>query len=85
MMTRALQSLMLLGGVVLLSSFFFGGRWGPAAIGVGIFASAFPPVRRHVDRWLVGTSKGEDADQAAVLRMAAGVAIAVLAIILAPF
>lgn len=82
--SRAFQSFILTAGVLLLSAAFFGGRWGPALIGVMIFFSAFPPARRHVDRWLVGTSKGEAADQAAVMRMAAGVVVVLLALLVTP-
>lgn len=84
MVSRAFQSLILIAGVMLLSTFFFGGRWGPAMVGAMVFLSAFPPVRRHVDRWLVGTSKGDEADQAAIIRMGAGLAITLLAILITP-
>ncbi len=76
---RALQSLILILGVLLLSSFLFGRRWGPAMVGVLIFASAFPPARRHVDRWLVGKVRGNEADQAAVIRMVAGITVTIVA------
>jgi hypothetical protein len=68
-------------GVMLLFAFFFGLEWGTAAVGLLIFASAFPPVRRHVDRWLVGQSKGEEADQSAIIRMAVGAVISLIALI----
>jgi hypothetical protein len=82
-MSRAVQALILIGGVLLLVAALFGAR-GPVLIGVGVFLSAFPPARRYVDRWLVGTSKGEEADEAAILRIAAGAGIVILALILAP-
>lgn len=79
--SRAFQSLILVLGVILLFAFFFGLEWGTMAVGMLIFASAFPPVRRHVDRWLVGTAYGPDADQSSIIRMAVGVVIAVIALI----
>jgi hypothetical protein len=69
---RALQALILVAGVGLLLAVFFGGRWGAAVVGVLVFASSFPPVRRPVDRWLVGKVRGEEADQAALVRIVAG-------------
>lgn len=69
---------------MLLASFLFGGRWGPASIGLGVFASAFPPMRRHVDRMLVGEVYGDEADKAAILRIAAGVGIVVIVLIFMP-
>lgn len=48
-------------------------------VGVLIFASAFPPARRHVDRWLVGKVRGNEADQAAVIRMVAGITVTIVA------
>jgi|GEM_PF-3262971 len=84
MMTRALQSFMLLGGVFLFSTFLFGGKWGPALIGLLIFASAFPPARRHADRWLVGTTRGDDADNAAILRLVVGVAVVIGVLLFVP-
>jgi hypothetical protein len=69
---RALQALILVAGVGLLLAVFFGGRWGAAVVGVLVFASAFPPARRPVDRWLVGKVRGEEADQAALVRIVAG-------------
>jgi hypothetical protein len=76
---RALQSLILVVGVLLLFTVMFGGRWGPGVVGVLVFISAFPPLRRHVDRWLVGKDKGDEAEQAAIIRMAAGILIVILA------
>jgi hypothetical protein len=69
---RALQALILVAGVGLLLAVFFGGRWGAVVVGVLVFASSFPPVRRPVDRWLVGKARGEEADQAALVRIVAG-------------
>jgi hypothetical protein len=69
---RALQALILVAGVGLLLAVFFGGRWGAAVVGVLVFASSFPPVRRPVDRWLVGKVRGDEADQAALVRIVAG-------------
>lgn len=77
---RALQSLILVLGVMLLFSVLFGSRLGPAVVGVLVFGSAFPPARRHVDRWLVGKVRGDEANQAAVIRMAVGIGIFVIAL-----
>jgi len=79
--SRAFQSLILVLGVMLLFAFFFGLAWGTAVAGLLVFVSAFPPLRRHVDRWLVGSSQGTEADQSAVIRMAVGAAIIVIALI----
>ena len=76
---RALQALILVVGVLLLFTVMFGGHWGPGVVGALVFISAFPPLRRYVDRWLVGKDKGDEADQAAIIRMAAGVLIVILA------
>ncbi len=84
MVTRAFQGLILVAGVLLLTTFFFGGRWGPVMVGVLVFISAFPPARRPVDRWLTGQAKGEEADQAAIIRMGGGLAIVLLALLLSP-
>jgi hypothetical protein len=77
---RALQAVILSLGVMLLFSVLFGGRSGPAIVGALIFVSAFPPARRHVDRWLVGKAHGDEANQAAVIRMAIGIAIFLIAL-----
>ena len=77
---RALQSLILVVGVMLLFVVIFGGTFGPAMVGILIFASAFPPMRRHVDKWLVGKTRGDEANQAALIRMGLGLAIGILAI-----
>jgi hypothetical protein len=74
-----LQAILLVLGVMLLFAVFFPGRWGPAVVGGLVFASAFPPVRRHVDKWLVGKSRGDEANQAAIIRMIVGVLIVIIA------
>lgn len=84
MISRAVQWLILFAGVTLLFSFLFGGRWGPAFIGLMVTASAFPPLRRPVDRMLVGSSYGDEADQAAILRIGAGVLIIAAVLIFLP-
>lgn len=84
MISRAVQWVILLAGVMLLFSFLFGGRWGPVFIGIMVVASAFPPMRRPVDRMLVGTPRGEEADQAAILRIAFGVGIVIFVLIFLP-
>lgn len=81
MAARALQALILVLGVILLFSVFFGSRWGPAMVGLLVFGSAFPPVRRPVDRWLVGKQRGEEANEAAFIRMGFGLLIAVLSLV----
>lgn len=80
MPARALQAFILVAGVTLLFSVFFGGRGGPAIVGLLVFGSAFPPVRRHVDKWLVGKVRGDEANQAAVIRMGTGVVIVLIAL-----
>lgn len=80
MPARALQSLILVLGVILLFSVFLGGRWGPAMVGLLVFGSAFPPVRRPVDKWLVGKQRGDEANQAAAIRMGIGILIAVVSL-----
>jgi hypothetical protein len=80
MPARALQALILVLGVILLFSVFFGGRWGPAVVGLLVFGSAFPPVRRSVDRWLVGKQRGEEANEAALIRMGIGILIVVVSL-----
>ncbi len=82
-LSRAFQSLILVLGVMLLFGFFFGLAWGTIAVGLLIFASAFPPVRRTVDRWLVGVSRGPEADQSAIIRMLVGAAVTLLGLIAA--
>lgn len=79
---RAMQSIVLLLGVLLLLGALFGLKWGVGIVGVLIFASAFPPLRATVDRWLVGKAKGEEANQAAILRMVAGVAVVIAAFLI---
>ncbi len=78
---RALQAIFLLGGMTLFFVALFGERWGLPITGLLIVASAFPPLRRHVDRWTVGKVKGEEADQAALMRLAIGVGIVILALL----
>ncbi len=75
---RALQSLILAVGVMLLLSALFGWQMGLALVGALVLASALPPLRRHIDRWLVGKSKGDEANQAAVIRMVVGVLILIV-------
>jgi hypothetical protein len=75
-----LQASILALGLMLLLSVFFGGRWGPALVGLLVFGTAFPPVRRYVDRWLVGRSRGDAANQAAMIRMGIGLVIVVLSL-----
>lgn len=78
---RALQAVILLVGVTLIFSVFFGTRWGPAFTGALVFATTLQPIRRPIDRWLVGKVRGEEANQAAIIRMAVGVLIFVLALV----
>lgn len=78
---RALQIIFLLGGMTLLFAALFGERWGPLITGLLIVASAFPPLRRHVDRWTVGKVRGEEAEQAALMRLIIGLGIMVLALL----
>lgn len=78
---RALQSLILAVGVSLLLGALFGWRAGLGLVGGLVLASAFPPLRRHVDRWLVGKSRGDEANQAAVIRMAIGILILLIVLV----
>ena len=78
---RAMQSVVLLFGVVLLLGALFGLRWGVGLVGALIVASAFPPMRPTVDKWLVGKAKGEEADQAAILRIVVGLVVIIAAFI----
>ena len=78
---RALQSIMFLLGILLLLGALVGLQWGLSLLGVLIFASALPPLRPTIDRWLVGTTKGDEANQAAMFRMAAGVIVILFALI----
>ncbi len=75
---RVLQSLILAAGITLLLSALFGWQLGLALVGGLVLASALPPLRRHVDRWLVGKIKGDEANQAAVIRMVVGVLILIV-------
>jgi small-conductance mechanosensitive channel len=77
---RAIQSLILLLGVTLVLSVFFGACWGPAVSGVLVVATTLPPMRRTVDKWLVGKVRGDEANQSAIIRMAVGALIVVLAL-----
>jgi hypothetical protein len=76
---RALQSVILGLGVLLLLGALFGWRWGLILVGLMVLGSAFPPFRRSVDKWLVGKVRGDEANQAAVIRMGLGVLILLLA------
>ena len=80
---RAAQIVILAIAVTLLFGALFQKLW-PVLLLVGVLAlgSAFPPARRHVDRWMVGKARGEEADQAAVIRMALGIALVVLAFVI---
>ncbi len=78
---RALQSLILAVGVSLLLGALFGWRAGLGLVGGLVLVSAFPPLRRHVDRWLVGKSRGDEANQAAVIRMAVGILILLIVLV----
>lgn len=78
---RILQALILVAGVTLLLSVLLGGRWGPLLVGILILVTALPPLRGAVDRWLVGSAPGRIANQAALIRLALGAAIAIMAII----
>ncbi len=80
---RAAQLVILVIAVTLLFGALFQKLW-PVLLLVGVLAlgSAFPPARRHVDRWMVGKARGEEADQAAVIRMALGIALVVLAFVI---
>lgn len=77
---RVLQALILIAGLLLLFSVILGRQIGPAIVGGVLFVSAFPPIRRFVDSWLVGETQGRMANQAAVLRVGAGAAIVLLAV-----
>lgn len=78
---RAMQSFILTVGVLLLLGAVFGFRWGLGLVGALVFASAFPPLRAGTDKWLVGKKKGDEANQAAMLRMIGGVAVVLVALI----
>lgn len=78
---KAMQSFILVMGVVLLLGAVFGFRWGLGIVGLLILGSAFPPARATIDKWLVGQAKGDEANQAAMLRMVAGVAVILVAIL----
>jgi hypothetical protein len=39
-------------------------------------------VRRYVDRWLVGVSRGPEADQSAIIRMLVGAVVTIMGLIL---
>lgn len=78
---RAMQSFILVLGVLLLLGAVFGFRWGLGLVGALVFASAFPPLRAGTDKWLVGKKKGDEANQAAMLRMIGGVAVVLVALI----
>ena len=82
--SRAFQLLLLTLGFMLLLAAVFGGQLGVLIAGLMVFVSAFPPFRRSVDRWLVGKYRGEEADQAAMFRMAGGLVIILIALILLP-
>jgi hypothetical protein len=84
MISRAVQWVILLAGIWLLVSAVLGGRWGLIVIGLAVFASAFPPLRRPVDRMLVGTPYGEEADQAAIIRIGLGVLIVAIVVFFLP-
>lgn len=73
--------MILLLGITLLFSVFFGARWGPTVSGVLVFATTLPPMRRTVDKWMVGKVRGEEANQSAIIRMAVGMLIVVLALV----
>lgn len=77
---RVLQSSILILGVTMLFVVIFDSTFGPAIVGVLIFATAFPPIRPHVDRWLVGKARGPQADQSAIIRMGLGGVIVILAL-----
>ncbi len=68
-------------GVTLLFTVIFDGRWGPVVVGILIVSTALPPMRRHVDKWLVGKARGSEANQAALLRITAGAGIITLALL----
>jgi|GEM_PF-6548162 len=78
---RILQALILVAGVTLLLSVLLGGRWGPLLVGVLILVTTLPPLRGAVDRWLLGSAPSRAANQAALIRLALGAAIAIMAII----
>ncbi|HLV43795.1 MAG TPA: hypothetical protein VKY39_02485 [Aggregatilineales bacterium] len=77
---RMMQFVVLIAGVLLFLGALFGWRWALGLIGVVVFASAFPPLRATVDRWFVGKASGESANQAALLRMIAGVVVFIIAL-----
>lgn len=72
---RALQLLILGLGMFMLFGALIGLRWGLVLVGVLILISAFPPLRRHVDKWLVGKIRGDEANQSAIIRMGVGIAV----------
>lgn len=77
---RILQAIILLFGVILLFSVFFGGRWGPALAGGLTFGSAFPPLNKTVDSWLLGKKNSSGAKQAGQIRMVVGGLLTVLSL-----
>lgn len=78
---RALQLLFLAMGVLLLLGALIGLRWGLVLAGAVTLISAFPPLRRHVDKWLVGKSRGDEANQAAILRMGVGIVVLLISFV----
>lgn len=69
---RIVQAVILIAGIILLLSVFFGGRWGPALTGGLIFLSAFSPIKKPINTWLLGRKNAQGAEQADIYRMAIG-------------
>jgi hypothetical protein len=76
-----MQAMLLLAGMLLLFSVLLGPTIGPLTAGALIFVTAIPPVRGPVDEWMVGARRGARAQQAAAMRMAAGVLTMLLALL----
>ncbi len=77
---RFLQFAILLVAIMLLLGALVGGRIGPVLAGALVLATAFAPLRRFTDAWLLGDPDGPQANRVVTLRIGVGVLLILMGV-----
>lgn len=77
---RFLQFAILLFAILLLLGALVGGRIGPVLAGLLVLATAFEPLRRFTDAWLIGDPDGLQANRVVTLRIGVGVLLILMGV-----
>ena len=78
---RVMQAMILVLAMLLLFGAIVTPRASAIIVGLLVLATAFPPIRGPVDQWLTGKRRGKDAEQAAAVRMALGLAVVLFSLL----